>query len=664
MNFVDNIKAGGKKTEPDPSKMNKKIKKRKTAIPSLPEYSSSKIFLDKDFLKAFLQHDVEFFLKTKNYQRNYMKKLPKLLWTYEKDHNIGDFALLFLNPDSELFEENMITSKDALALFYKLTETSYDYHQKDKFLKVLRQAFTEAFLDLPEGFEGDQSPTKKLKKNIEKITSVVTGGAVHGERRKSRAAHLNKQDINDPHKKYDDYKEDGEEANFIKRMDVQAGQEISQNGKSKEGKETGDLEIKEEKEDNMFKTGVEDGSIKFKKFDNADALIDSLEEDNKNDENEVGKDSLKGEEKTGIKEEGEGEGEDNQGNVIEYAQTKEEETVKEDSKAVYADRTKRQAEKATNKQNDEIYKQLGNGGFYLEDDDGLFHKSPKEVADFMTLVRQLVYVILAYHGIVIREFVTSDGKFITAVCYGYIQNMHTIAEVMHMRKKVDLSIVDLLSLEPIDSRSRPLRMNEVLWSKTKWEDVYGVETELSLFYALNNALGNHKSLVRKKGDGTLNDMLNQSKKKTSVDFHTLARKCKGTLDKIDHMKADYVSDIIDHAHVPLSVWRNYLEFVTTLADRVGRIDDKYEALKKRLQQKYLSFTIKEEEEIILPETEDVEETKKKKKKKKGKEEQRNTIRTIRNKIKVLRKHITGNRSTYKIKQYKLSKQLGTAYAVG
>ena len=116
------------------------------------------------------------------------------------------------------------------------------------------------------------------------------------------------------------------------------------------------------------------------------------------------------------------------------------------------------------------------------------------------------------------------------------------------------------------------------------------------------------------------------------------------------MKEDYVNDIIDHDKVPLSTWKNYYQFLNILGERILRIDEKHNKLKERLKRKYLNFKVQEinnplEKALdqIIPGN------------------QKNLL--PKNYTKILRKHITGNKSTYKLKVYKLSKQLGVAYSV-
>jgi len=40
---------------------------------------------------------------------------------------------------------------------------------------------------------------------------------------------------------------------------------------------------------------------------------------------------------------------------------------------------------------------------------------------------------------------------------------------MKLKKQIDLSIVDIMSLEPIDSKYRPLRLHEAIWDSKLWE---------------------------------------------------------------------------------------------------------------------------------------------------------------------------------------------------
>ena len=642
MDFIKNITKDG-----EVKKKKKKIKKNKpeTQIPIVSEYDSTKIFLNKDFIKAFLKHDLEFFIKNKNFQRNYMKKLPKLLWTYEKDYNIGDFNLLFLNPDSEEFEDNEISSEDALGLFFKLTETSYDFFLKEKFLKVLRQAFTECFLELP-----DKKKEKKSKFSGNIFNNIIQ--AAVGEKKKKDKVELSKRNFETMPLNNREHGEDEQIERLEVRDSVNVGKEAPKDTQPNENPEAKDNEI------NRL---VNDDGLGLKKIDNADDLVALLEAnkqpvDKENTTKPEAKENEPQQDNTNVKLQVPDD------KKIEYENTRKKSLAESKvDETAYGEKTKKQSEDSK-KNKDEIYKPLGNGKFFKQSEDGTFIRTQSETGDFMTLIRQLIYVMLGYHGIVVREFITSDGKFIVAVCYSHIDNLKTIAEIMRMSKKVDIAITDLLSLEPIDSRNRPLRMNEVLWSKKKWTEVYGKgKKESDLFDELNLALGNNKEFANMiKGEREASIMSTEHERLKSkikatyennfIDFHNLVRKCKGLLDKIDHMKEDYVNDIIDHDKVPLSTWKNYYQFLNILGERILRIDEKHNKLKERLKRKYLNFKVQEinnplEKALdqIIPGN------------------QKNLL--PKNYTKILRKHITGNKSTYKLKVYKLSKQLGVAYSV-
>jgi hypothetical protein len=47
--------------------------------------------------------------------------------------------------------------------------------------------------------------------------------------------------------------------------------------------------------------------------------------------------------------------------------------------------------------------------------------------------------------------------------------LETAAEINHLRKKLTFSLTDLLSLEPVDKRFRPLRLNGRLWKNEEYE---------------------------------------------------------------------------------------------------------------------------------------------------------------------------------------------------
>lgn len=101
-----------------------------------------------------------------------------------------------------------------------------------------------------------------------------------------------------------------------------------------------------------------------------------------------------------------------------------------------------------------------------------WRRTDNPVKDYMTLLRLTMYTLLSYHGFVIREFISHDSDLIIAVCYGHLPNIRRLAELIGLNKQVSLSILDLMSLEPVDQKFRPLRVNGVLWNERKWNEFY------------------------------------------------------------------------------------------------------------------------------------------------------------------------------------------------
>ena len=67
-------------------------------------------------------------------------------------------------------------------------------------------------------------------------------------------------------------------------------------------------------------------------------------------------------------------------------------------------------------------------------------------------------------GFQTRNFLSSDGECIFVVIYSDDDNLRVTAEKDQMIKRLAFGFSDLLSLEPVDSRMRPLRLNPILWN--------------------------------------------------------------------------------------------------------------------------------------------------------------------------------------------------------
>ena len=138
------------------------------------------------------------------------------------------------------------------------------------------------------------------------------------------------------------------------------------------------------------------------------------------------------------------------------------------------------------------------GGYYeFEIKHMEWERSSQNTKDFLSLLRQVVNIFLGFQGIIAREFITEDGMFIVNACFGHQHNMKMVSEYLRMKKFLDISFIDLMSLEPIDSKRRPLRLNRALYDQSFWVEHYSAESEDLKNSILNKLAGiNYKVRVR------------------------------------------------------------------------------------------------------------------------------------------------------------------------
>ncbi len=365
----------------------------------------------------------------------------QLLWGFEKNLNIGDYALLFVNPDfspqiNNSTKGNYVTSEEASKHFDLVTETSFEYGLKKKFLKNLRTAFIEVFQELT-----DFEEIKMHKKGAE-------------------SEHNFKNDVANNIKNFADRLDTNENPNDPSM----ANQSIN----NPQGYSVDPINLKS----NNSKINIPEMNDKsnqqlgpsFLNIPNGpDKKSVNLSKISKNDEKSKSKKKKpKVEKKT------------NQ-------QFEDEEMKKGDIRKIFAGGKflKYQGHMGGDQsQRVQILRQQ----YVNNPDDPNFHKkklceqlwakTANGVRDYLTLIRQLIYVIFAYQGVIIREFVSSNGELIIAVCYGHTNNIKKMAESMGISKPLDIALIDLMSLEPVDGKNRPLRANEVLWNKKKWKLEY------------------------------------------------------------------------------------------------------------------------------------------------------------------------------------------------
>lgn len=177
-------------------------------------------------------------------------------------------------------------------------------------------------------------------------------------------------------------------------------------------------------------------------------------------------------------------------------------------------------------------------------------------------MRQTVNIILAFQGIITREFISMDGHFIVTVCIGHEYNLLKVYEYLQMNKFLDISMIDLMSLEPLDSKGRPLRLHKTLQQRKYWAQMYGTDHD---------------------------DLFDNIQSKTRlINYVKMVREFNGMWDK-DLIKEDNaVLQIYEHDQVPIQVWKNYQIYLDNLSTKVQNIRRNYSIEKKKLVLKFHS----------------------------------------------------------------------------
>lgn len=131
------------------NKTDEQIIDYKVNMPKRGEVHAVKVLNDPQMLYYYLSSNEANFYSSDNFQRRYLYELPKLLWQTEKLEDLGDFVLLFPNPDKSIESEGAgISLADAEEYFSQIFDTNYNYPYKKKFMTALKEAFIQAFIDL------------------------------------------------------------------------------------------------------------------------------------------------------------------------------------------------------------------------------------------------------------------------------------------------------------------------------------------------------------------------------------------------------------------------------------------------------------------------------------------------------------------------------------
>lgn len=100
------------------------------------------------------------------------------------------------------------------------------------------------------------------------------------------------------------------------------------------------------------------------------------------------------------------------------------------------------------------------GGFLQKAPTNKWKQNSQQISDFFSLIRNcILFKVSNEAGFKTRSFLDSSGEYIFTVLYSCDENLKITAELDNFNKQVSLAKTDLLSLEPVDRKLRPIRLN-------------------------------------------------------------------------------------------------------------------------------------------------------------------------------------------------------------
>ena len=174
---------------------------------------------------------------------------------------------------------------------------------------------------------------------------------------------------------------------------------------------------------------------------------------------------------------------------------------------------------------------------------GPWVRSKEVVRDMCTLLRHVCMTKLAKeYGFKMRSFLSDDGTKIFLVLHAEQRNLHLVAEECQIDKELELAISDIMSLEPLDSSYRPLRLHGFITVKN--------------YLAKNNMQTPENEQLRKQ-------IIEQLER---IKYEKIARRLNCKL----FLKRSGEGDIINEVHVSVMTWKHYLRYLTDVAEKVEK----------------------------------------------------------------------------------------------
>lgn len=178
----------------------------------------------------------------------------------------------------------------------------------------------------------------------------------------------------------------------------------------------------------------------------------------------------------------------------------------------------------------------------------------QNTTDYLTLLRKTTSAILANQGFIIREVFLNNGREIGLVLTVPDAAVKKALLEMGVSRVVELGIADILSMEPIDSRYRPLRLNRYLHQEDEWDRHYSTMGSDAV----------EKMAIKDLREDIVNLL------DIDCDAKRIVRLC-GSVWPENSFDGDDPT-IYNHEVVPLETWYCYRRFLLELATQLKFIE--------------------------------------------------------------------------------------------
>jgi hypothetical protein len=179
-------------------------------------------------------------------------------------------------------------------------------------------------------------------------------------------------------------------------------------------------------------------------------------------------------------------------------------------------------------------------------------KTDSKTNDFLTLMRKCICTVLANQGFLMREVFVNKGKQIAVVLTLPEINLQKTAAEMALVRPLEFGVADLISLEPVDSKGRPLRTNALLLDKDLFERHY---------------LRGVSESKKKELQALRSDIISLIEKDCSMK--KIVRLGGGVWAEY---KIDIETGIFDHDEISVDQLKIYRDYLVYLALRISEIE--------------------------------------------------------------------------------------------